>query len=80
MCVVTLLCRRVAIPPPSPLNTINIIGIYAFVIEKDGVTDSEEEVIQHLKQLIRKQIGGFAVPECFLVRIYIKSNIQCTIM
>lgn len=45
-------------------------GIYAFVIEKDGVTDSEEEVIQHLKQLIRKQIGGFAVPEAFLVRVY----------
>ena len=43
-------------------------GIYAFVIEKDGVTDSEEEVIQHLKQLVRKQIGGFAVPESFLVR------------
>ena len=45
-------------------------GIYAFVIEKDGVADSEEEVIQHLKQLIRKQIGGFAVPEAFLVRGY----------
>ena len=45
-------------------------GIYAFVIEKDGVTDSEEEVVQHLKQLIRKQIGGFAVPEAFLVRAY----------
>ena len=45
-------------------------GIYAFVIEKDGVADSDEEVIQHLKQLIRKQIGGFAVPEAFLVRLY----------
>ena len=44
---------------------------YVFVIEKDGVADSdlEEEVIQHLKQLIRKQIGGFAVPEAFLVRL-----------
>ena len=38
------------------------------MIEMDGVTDSEEEVIQHLKQLIRKQIGGFAIPEAFLVR------------
>lgn len=43
------------------------LGIYAFVIEKDGVTDSDEEIIEHLKQLIRKQIGGFAVPESFLV-------------
>ena len=37
------------------------------MIEKDGVTDSEEEIIQHLRQLIRQQIGGFAVPEAFLV-------------
>ena len=42
-------------------------GIYAFVIEKDGVNDSEDEVIQQLRQLIRNQIGGFAVPEHFLV-------------
>ena len=45
-------------------------GIYAFVIEKDGVEDSEDEVIQHLRQLIRKQIGGFAIPEHFLVSIH----------
>ena len=51
-------------------------GIYAFVIEKDGVTDSEEEVVQHLKQLIRKQIGGFAVPEAFLVRAYCNYYVQ----
>ena len=56
-------------------------GIFAFVIEKDGVTDSEEEVVQHLKQLIRKQIGGFAVPEAFLVRVQVyhiyEYNIVC---
>ena len=50
---------------------------YVFVIEKDGVADSEEEVIQHLKQLIRKQIGGFAVPEAFLVNGY-HNYIYCT--
>lgn len=33
----------------------------------DGVTDSEEEVIAGLRQLVRDQIGGFAVPEGFLV-------------
>ena len=38
------------------------------MIEKDGVEEKdEEEVIQHLRQLIRKQIGGFAIPEYFLV-------------
>lgn len=40
------------------------------MIEKDGVKDSEDEVIQHLRQLIRMQIGGFAIPEHFLVSVY----------
>ncbi len=33
----------------------------------DGVTDSEEEIVAGLKQLVREHIGGFAVPEGFLV-------------
>ena len=49
------------------------------MIEKDGVKDSEDEVIQHLRQLIRNQIGGFAVPEHFLVSarqsIYLKRGL-----
>ena len=52
-----------------------IAGIYAFVIEKDGVEEKdEEEVIQHLRQLIRKQIGGFAIPEYFLASAGIISD------
>ena len=42
-------------------------GIYAFVILKDGVVDNEDDVIANLQQLIRKHIGGFAVPQHFLV-------------
>ena len=48
-------------PPPA--------GVYAFVILKDGVTDSELEVTNGLQQLVRTHIGGFAVPEAFLVRV-----------
>ena len=42
-------------------------GVYAFVILKDGVTDPEEEIIRDLQQLVRTQIGGFAIPQSFLV-------------
>lgn len=42
-------------------------GVYAFVILKDGVTDSEEVVKEDLKKLIKTQIGSFAVPQGFLV-------------
>ena len=53
---------------PTVLHLLPTAGIYAFVIEKDGVEEKEEEeVIKHLRQLIRQQIGGFAVPEHFLV-------------
>ena len=44
-------------------------GVYAFVMLKDGVTDSELEVTKALQQLVRTHIGGFAVPEAFLVRV-----------
>jgi len=43
-------------------------GIYAFVILKDGVTDSDEEMAQSLKKLVRKKIGSFAVPQLVMVR------------
>ena len=41
--------------------------MFAFVILKDGVTDSEEVIEEDLKKLIRNQIGSFAVPQGFLV-------------
>ena len=52
-------------------NTLLILtpsGIYAFVILKDGVTDSDEEMAQSLKKLVRKKIGSFAVPQLVMVR------------
>ena len=46
-------------------------GIYAYVILKDGVTDSEEVVIKALRNIVRTQIGGFAIPETFLVSVHV---------
>ena len=41
--------------------------IYAFIVLKDGVKDSEEGVSSDIRKLVRKHIGGFAVPETVLV-------------
>ena len=41
--------------------------IYAFVVLKDGVMDNEEGVVSDIQQLVRKHIGGFAVPQSILV-------------
>lgn len=43
-------------------------GIYAFVILRDGVADSEEMIRDRLRSLVREKIGSFAVPQQFLVR------------
>ena len=43
-------------------------GVYAFVVLKDGVTSSNDEVETALKNLIRTQIGSFALPQAMLVR------------
>ena len=42
-------------------------GIYGYVILKDGVSESDEEVIKGLRNIVRTQIGGFAVPEIIMV-------------
>ena len=39
------------------------------MILKDGVSDSGEEMAQSLKQLVRKKIGSFAVPQLVMVCI-----------
>ena len=43
-------------------------AILAFVIVKDGVTDSEESVFEGLKKMVKVGVGSFAVPHQFLVR------------
>ena len=43
-------------------------GIYGYVILKDGVSESDEEVIKGLRNIVRSQIGGFAVPEILQVK------------
>ena len=42
------------------------------MILKDGVTESDEEVIEGLRNIVRAQIGGFAVPEVILVMVHRK--------
>lgn len=48
-------------------NGVLYIDIYAFVVLKDGVVDPDTEVAEDLRQLVRKHIGGFAVPQAILV-------------
>lgn len=45
-----------------------ISGIYAYVILKDGVTDNEDDIKKDLVQLVKSQIGSFAIPQFILVR------------
>lgn len=55
------------------LNIVSlIIGIYAYVILKDNVTDDEELIKQDLLKLVKTQIGSFAVPQFILVRNYLE--------
>ena len=42
-------------------------AVYAFIILKDNVTESEEEMIKRMKAIVKSQIGSFAVPEKLLV-------------
>ena len=38
-------------------------GVYAFVTLKEGYTDKIKQVETELKQLVKRKISGFAVPE-----------------
>ena len=45
-----------------------LTGVYAFVILKDGVENTvEESVVKALKDLVKKKIAAFAIPNAFLV-------------
>ncbi|XP_038075394.1 acetyl-coenzyme A synthetase 2-like, mitochondrial [Patiria miniata] len=38
-------------------------GIYAYIILKDGISESEEDIIKELKQMVRQKIAAYAVPD-----------------
>ncbi|XP_071810457.1 acetyl-coenzyme A synthetase 2-like, mitochondrial [Asterias amurensis] len=38
-------------------------GIYAYVILREGVSESDEDIIKDLKILVRKKIAAYAVPD-----------------
>ena len=44
-----------------------LLGIYAYVILMDGVSDDEETIKEDLKKIVKEQIGSFAVPHEILV-------------
>lgn len=44
--------------------------MYAFVILKDDVTESDEDIIKELKALVRQKIAAYAVPDIIQVRTY----------
>ena len=43
------------------------LGVYAYVILKDGVKVNEEKLKSDLKAMVKKSIGGHAVPEMIQV-------------
>ena len=49
-------------------NRLHPLGIYAFAIPKDNIHESDENVIDGLKDAVKKKIGAFAMPQAFLVR------------
>lgn len=50
-----------------PVYVCVCADIFAFVVLKDGVSDSEEGMVADIQQTVRKHIGGFAVPQIVLV-------------
>ena len=40
------------------------------MVLKNDVTDSKDDVCQALQKLVRKHIGGFAIPNTFLVSLH----------
>lgn len=43
------------------------VGVLAFVIVKDGVTDAPAVLFEGLRSLVKTAVGSFAVPQHFLV-------------
>ena len=43
------------------------VGVFAFVILKNGVTDNDKVIFEGLEKVVRKMIAAFAVPNAFLV-------------
>ncbi|XP_065199343.1 acetyl-coenzyme A synthetase 2-like, mitochondrial [Sycon ciliatum] len=42
-------------------------GIYAFVVVKEQTSESDESVIQDMRQVVRQRVGGFAAPDRTLI-------------
>ena len=51
--------------------TVHYSGVYAYVTLKDGVTESHDQIRQELKDLVKKNIAGYAVPQIIQVRKFV---------
>ena len=49
-----------------------MIGVMAFVILKTGVQVDDKQMVDALKELVKKKIAAFAVPTAFLVCLYVQ--------
>lgn len=52
-----------------------VVGVMAFVILKAGVEIEDRDIIDTLKDLVKKKIAAFAVPTAFLVSLLYTSHI-----
>ena len=59
----------IPIVPSDSLSLSLSLAILAFVIVKDGITDSDQQIFDGLKEMVKKTVGGFATPHQFLVSI-----------
>ena len=47
-----------------------VLGVYAYVTLKEHTEDKPEEIKQELRAMVKKSIGGFAVPEIIQASAY----------
>lgn len=38
-------------------------GIYAFIVLKDGFNEKEEDIVKEAKELVKKNISSYAIPQ-----------------
>ena len=67
----------------SLLSLISVVlfnvGVFAFVILKNEIEADEKDIVQGLKDLVKKKIASFAVPNAFLV-CNVSSLIHCILV
>ena len=63
VCIAVLRNQTCVRPPVTPVYSPSVTGVYAYVTLKEGVTESQEHIIQELRTLVKQHIASYAVPE-----------------